>query len=223
MRKQAWSIVFNHHRTYMVSLVKSLVNDYKGVFDEDGVNSTTQNEGFRLLANLLDEDELLSIAPEAFRKAYEVWDGKRPFKPLFRLVFINMVKNLARVERRHRLREVVNSEVEGLRETPLEARDMRSYLIPCELVDLVDFLNSFTPIQRVLVDAVLNARDALDLTKDFRPIAVLGALRRFAKSKGITDREYTKVLTEIGFKLKERTEDATTEAWKTDPRCGLAY
>jgi len=175
---------------------------------ECGTPLNPQNDGKMLFLNLLDRDELIGIAATAFRKAYHVWDGDRQFKPLFRTTYVNIVRDVARKERLHRLREPTmslwNTQDEGF--NPLHLiMDQRVHMIPVEACDFNDFVESLTGVHRILVSAVLDAPTKLNIKKDATPKAILGALRRYSASiVGLTLRQYWAAYYEIGELLRER-------------------
>ena len=209
MRKRKWESVFDDNADFMATMVTVAHNKYRGCTTKEGLNADFygNSSGKFLFANLLDKDDIVVLAGEAFKKAYREWDGVRPFKALYRTVFMNLVEDMAKAERRHRMRETVLSiwdNEEG--ETTLEVPDERAYLVPVAAVDFVDFVETLPDAHRMLVTAILDAPKVLGIKAgNPSPITILSALRKYAKKMGIPIRTYWKLTTEISYMLEERT------------------
>jgi len=210
MKKQSWLTVFNENSDFIATMVTVMYNKYRGCTTKEGLNADQygNNSGKVLLANLLEKDELVSVASKAFKFAYREWDGVRPFKALFRTTFSNLVENMAKVERRHRLREITLSQFQDVDgESTIDAPDEKFYEIPSEFADFKDFLETLPALHRSFIDAILNCSEVLGITGNPKPKDILGALRRYMRKLGISERTYYKVSIDIANRLRERATD----------------
>ena len=212
-RKQSWESVLEEHADYMSSMVTVAFNQFQAYgLTEAGTPNNPQNDGKTLFLNLLDRDELTGIAAQAFRAAYKKWDGERPFKVLFRVAFLNLVRNAAKKERLHRYREPTMSmwDTDDGFNLLSELMDTRTYMIPVEQCDFQDFVDSLTGVNRTLVEAVLDAPSKLRVKGDAPPKAILGALKRYSERiAGLTMRQYWAACYEIGELLRERSSNVS--------------
>lgn len=210
-RKQGWKSVLEEHADYMSSMVTVAFNQFQAYgLTDSGTPSNPENDGKTLFLNLLDRDELTGIAAQAFRAAYKKWDGIRPFKVLFRVAFLNLVRNAAKKERLHRLREPTMSmwETDDGFNLLNVIMDTRTYMIPVEQCDFQDFVESLSGVHRVLVEAVLDAPNKLRIKGDAPPKAILGALKRYSENiVGLTMRQYWAACYEVGELLKDRASN----------------
>jgi len=208
MRKPSWEKTLEVEGAYVQTLVTCMYNHFRDTGTTNDYQNGTEN---RNDANLLEEDTLTELAGKAFKKAYEAWDGVRKFRPLYRVTYLNLVKNAAKRERlrTYRFPKILNITNE-LGESPLNnVADMRTYLQPEECTDFTDFVETLPDHCKILVNAILNPEilgvESLTTMRD-----VADSLSKYARSLGWNKHYYARTFTEIKKKLKERANGTNT-------------
>lgn len=216
MKKRDWRDVLEDNTEFMITMITIVYNKYRGCTTDDGLNGDIygNSDGKFLFTNLVDRDGLEAVAGLAFKEAYEAWDGKRPFKPLYRVTFSRMVGRIASNERLHRIRETTLScWDDSAGNTTFDMMDERTYMIPSIAVDFSDFIESLPEMHRLFVEAILDAPMILGVVGNPKPKDVLGALKRYSKTLGISVRGYWRITTELSMMIKER-KDGPHKVWQ---------